>query len=400
MLIALGMGFSSGLPFLLTSSTVQLWYRDAGVGIVTVGLLSMVGLPYSLKVFWSPLLDWLNPPFLGRRRGWIILSQVGLIAAISGMAMSNPAVNPAMLAIFSLLVAIVSATQDMGIDAYLVETFPPEAYALGAQFYVQAYRIGMLVAGGGALIIAGEFSWRVSYFAMAACMGVGMLTTLFSQEPSVRGKPKTFTEAVKLPLAEFLTRRNALLILAFLTVYNFGGNVATALTNFFYADLGYSKIQIGLTAKSFGIGATIAGGMIGAIFVYQLGLFRSLFVFGVIQALACLSFAWLDTYVHGGGGPAAWALAVAITLENLGIGLATAAYTAFMGSIVDRRFTATQFALFTSLMALPRTLGGPIAGFLVKAIGWYHFFFVCSLIAVPGLILLVGVRQQMVSHPR
>ena len=388
MLIAIGMGFSSGLPLMLTGSTVQLWYKDAGVDIVTIGLLTLVGLPYSLKVFWSPFLDWISPPFLGRRRGWLLLTQLGLIFALCGMALSNPMVSPLVLAFFSLLVAIISATQDIGIDAYLVEALPPESYALGVQCYVQAYRIAMLVASGGALILADKLSWTAAYFIMAGFMGVGMLTTFLAPEPKNLGKPRSFVEAVKLPLAEFLTRRNAALILAFLALYKFGGDMATSLTNIFYSDLGYSKTQIGLTAKSFGLGATIAGGMIGAVVVYYLGLLRSLWIFGLLQAVAYLSFSWLDHYVHGVGQASAWALAMAITVENLGAGLATAAYVSYMGSLVDRRFTATQYALFSSLMALPRNLAGPLTGYLVKSIGWYPFFFICSLASLPGLFLL------------
>jgi PAT family beta-lactamase induction signal transducer AmpG len=393
-LIAIGMGFSSGLPLLLTASTVQLWYKEAGVDIVTIGLLGLVGTPYSLKFLWSPLLDWWVPPFLGRRRGWLLLTQVGLVAALCGMAISNPAVSPAMLAFFSFLVAIVSATQDIGIDAYLVEAFPPESYAMGVQFYVQAYRIAMLVASGGALILADKFGWHFSFFVMAACMSVGILATLFGPEPTNLGKPRSFTDAVVQPMKEFLTRRNAILLLVFFAIYNMSGNLASALTNVFYADLGFTKTQIGVTAKSFGLGATICGGMIGATLIYTLGLYRSLWTFGIVQALCCLSFAWLDVHVHAAGTPEVWALALAIVLENLGIGLATAAYVSFMGCVVDRRFTATQYALLTSLMALPRNFGGPISGFVVKAVGWYPYFFICSAAAIPGLLLLYVLGRR------
>jgi PAT family beta-lactamase induction signal transducer AmpG len=388
MLVSIGMGFSSGLPLLLTASTVQLWYKDAGIDIVTIGMLTLVGMPYSLKFLWSPLLDWFVPPFLGRRRGWLLLTQIGVVLSLIGMALSNPSVSPAGLAFFSLLVAITSATQDIGIDAYLVEIFPPEQYAMGVQCYVQAYRIAMLVASGGALVIAQEAGWRMAFFAMAACMGIGVVTTLFGPEPKVVGQPRNLLDAVVHPMKEFLTRRNAILLLLFFAIYKFGGDMATALTNVFYADLGYTKIQIGVTAKTFGLGATIGGGIIGATLVYYLGLYRSLWVFGITQALCYLAFAWLDHFVHSGNPPVVWALAVAITVENLGAGLATAAYVAFMGSVVDRRFTATQYALLSSLMALPRNLGGPISGFMVKSVGWFPFFFVCSLAAIPGLFVL------------
>jgi PAT family beta-lactamase induction signal transducer AmpG len=398
MLIAIGMGFASGLPLMLTGSTVQLWYKDAGVDIVTIGLLTMVGLPYSFKFLWSPLLDWVVPPFLGRRRGWLMLTQAGLVAALCGMAMSNPSVSPMMLACFSFLVALISATQDIGIDAYLVEAFPPEAYAMGVQCYVQAYRIAMLVASGGALVLADKVGWRFSYFAMAGFMSLGLLTTFFAPEPTSHGQPKNFVEAVWLPLQEFLTRRNAILLLLFFALYKFGGDLATALTNVFYSDLGYTKTQIGVTAKSFGLGATIGGGMVGATLIYYLGLYRSLWVFGVIQAVCYLSFSWLDHFVHTGGQAAGWALAVAITVENLGAGLATAAYVAFMGSVVDRRFTATQYALLSSLMALPRNLGGPITAFLVKSMGWFPFFFLCSAAAIPGLLLLALLGRRHFRH--
>jgi len=395
-LIAIGMGFASGLPLLLTGSTVQLWYKEAGVDIVTIGFLGLVGLPYSFKVFWSPLLDWWVPPFLGRRRGWLLITQVALILALCAMAFCDPKLAPAVLAFVSLVVATVSATQDIAIDAFLVELFPPESYAFGVQCYVQAYRIAMLVASGGALILADKFSWRIAFLVMAACMGIGLVATLLAPEPKNYGKPKNLFDAVMLPLREFLTRRNALLILLFLALYNASGNMASSLTNIFYSDLGFTKTQIGLTAKSFGLGATITGGMIGAVLVYRLGIIRSLWVFGALQSVACLSFSWLDHFVHAAGAPVAWALAVAIVIENLGIGLATAAYVSYMGSIVDRRFTATQYALFSSLMAVPRTALAPVAGILVKNVGWYSFFFLCAAAAIPGMILLSRVSKFFV----
>lgn len=400
MLVVFLLGISSGLPLLLTMGTLQAWCKDAGMSLSDIGLLALVGTPYTLKFLWSPILDWFVPPFLGRRRGWLLISQLAVMGALLGLAAADPAAHPAMFAVWALLVAFTSATQDIGVDAYQIEILPPEQYGLGNQLYILGYRIGMLLAGSGALILAQYFSWWMVYATMAACMGVGILTTFFAKEPNVRAAPpKTFKEAVWHPLRDFFSphgslKGKALWVLGFFLLYNIGANMATALTTPYYMELGFSKLQIGAVGKTFGLTATIIGGLIGGVFVVSLGVRRCLWVFGVLQGLGYLSFAWLGQYVASAGSAETTALAAAISVENLCVGLATAAYSTFMGMVVNRKFTATQYALLSSLMGVTRVYSASPTGFLVERMGWPTFFVFCSLMSIPGLLLLLKLDKN------
>lgn len=393
-LIVFLLGISSGLPLLLTLGTLQAWCKDAGMSLSDIGLLAAVGTPYTLKFLWSPILDWFVPPFLGRRRGWLLISQLMVIGALLGLATANPGGNATVFALWALLVAFTSATQDIVIDAYQIEILPPEQYGLGNQFYILGYRIGMIVASSGALILADHISWWGVYTAMAGCMGIGLFTTFIAKEPNVTAKaPRTFAEAVWHPIKDFFSpngslQGKAMWILAFFLLYNIGANMATALTTPYYMELGFSKTQIGAIAKTFGLTATIVGGLIGGLFVVSLGVRKCLWIFGVIQGLGYLSFAWLGQYVATTGSADTTALATAISVENLGVGLATAAYASFMGSVVNRKFTATQYALLSSLMGVTRVYSGVPTGYLVEAMGWPTFFMFCSLMTIPGLFIL------------
>lgn len=385
MLVTLIMGFSCGLPLLLTITLLQAWMKEEGVDLTVIGLMALVGLPYTVKFLWAPVLDRFTLPFLGRRRGWLLIAQIVLTLCIVGLGFSDPKNSPWMLAFAAFLVTFFSASQDIVIDAYRREDLSDEELGLGSSLYVNGYRMGMLLAGGGGLIMADHLPFSMVYLIMAACMLPGILTTLLAREPVVNaGSPKTIKEAVINPLTEYFSRNGALWILAFILMYKIGDTMASAMTTPFYLDIGFSKTEIGTVVKLFGFWATIAGALIGGVIMIRLGINRSLWVFGFLQAISTAGFALLARI-----GYSIPALSVVIGFENLSSGMGTAAYMAFMASITNKKFTATQYALLTSLMAVPRTVASAPTGFLAKNMGWENFFIACTLIAIPGMLLLL-----------
>ena len=384
MLVALLMGFSCGLPLLLTISLLQAWMKEEGVDLTVIGLMALVGLPYTLKFLWSPIVDRFTLPFLGRRRGWLLVAQLSLMLSIVGLGLTDPANNPLMVAFAALLVTFCSASQDIVVDAYRREDLPDEELGLGSSLYVNGYRVGMLLASGGGLIMADHISFSMVYVIMAACMLPGVITTILAPEPDVAaGTPKNLKEAVIGPLVEYFSRNGAVWILVFILLYKIGDQMASAMTTPFYLDIGFSKTEIGAVVKLFGFWATIAGSLIGGILMLRLGINRSLWVFGFLQALSTAGFAILAKI-----GYSITVLSGVIAFENLSAGMGTAAYVAFMASITNKKFTATQYALLTSLMGVPRVMASAPTGFLAKNIGWEGFFIFCTLIAIPGMLLL------------
>jgi len=384
MLVALLMGFSCGLPLLLTITVLQAWMKEKGVDLTVIGMMALVGLPYTLKFLWAPVLDRFTLPFLGRRRGWLLVAQVALIFSISGLGFTDPGKSPWMVAFIAFLVTFFSASQDIVVDAYRREDLPDEELGLGASLYVNGYRAGMLLASGGGLIMADHMPFSMVYQVMAACMLPGILTTLLAPEPDIYDKPpKTIKEAVVQPLIEYFSRQGALWILVFILLYKIGDTMATAITIPFYLDIGFTKTQIGTVVKLFGFWATVGGSLIGGVIMLRLKINRSLWVFGFLQAISTAGFALLARI-----GNNLFALSAVITFENLSGGMGTAAFVAFMASITDKRFTATQYALLSSLMGVPRVIASAPTGFLVKHLGWETFFIVCTLISAPGLLLL------------
>ncbi len=385
MLVTLLMGFACGLPLLLTITVLQAWMKEEGVDLTVIGMMALVGLPYTLKFLWAPFLDRFTLPFLGRRRGWLLIAQVALLLAIAGLGFTQPKENPWILAFAAFLVTFFSASQDIVVDAYRREDLPDEELGLGSSLYVNGYRVGMLLASGGGLILADHMPFSRVYLIMAACMLPGILTTIFAHEPELTaGTPKTMKEAVFDPLVEYFSRHGALYILAFILLYKIGDTMASAMTIPFYLDIGFSKTEIGAVVKLFGFWATIAGSLIGGTIMLRLGINRSLWYFGFLQAVSTAGFALLARI-----GYSIPALSAVIAFENLSSGMGTAAYVAFMASITNKRFTATQYALLSSLMGVPRVLASAPTGFLAKNIGWEAFFIVCTLIAIPGMILLL-----------
>jgi len=385
MLVALVMGFSCGLPLLLTISVLQAWMKEEGVDLTVIGMMALVGLPYALKFLWAPVLDRFTPPFLGRRRGWLLIAQLALIFSISGLGFTDPGKSPWMVAFIAFLVTFFSASQDIVVDAYRREDLPDEELGLGSSLYVNGYRFGMLLASGGGLIMADQMPFSLVYQVMAACMLPGVLTTLFAPEPEIHDRPpKTIKEAVFEPLIDYFSRRGALWILGFILLYKIGDTMASAMTTPFYLDIGFSKTQIGAVVKLFGFWATVGGSLVGGVIMLRIEIIRSLWIFGFLQALSTAGFAALARI-----GDSLPALSAVIAFENFSSGMGTTAFVAFMASITNKRFTATQYALLSSLMGAPRVIASAPTGFLAKNIGWEAFFILCTLIAVPGLLLIL-----------
>lgn len=384
MVVAFAMGFACGLPLLLTISLLQAWMSDAGVDLGTIGLFALVGLPYTLKFLWAPIFDRFTLKLFGRRRGWLLLAQLLLMVAIATLGMVNPVEQPWLLAFVALLVTFFSASQDIVVDAYRREDLRDEELGLGSSLYVNGYRIGMLLAGSGGLILADHVSFQTVYLIMAATMLIAVVTTLLAREPvEAEGTPKTLREAVIDPFVDYFQRPEALWILAFILFYKVGDTMASAMTMPFYLEIGFSKTEVGAVAKLFGFWATIIGGLVGGVMILRLGIFRSLWLFGFLQAISTAGFSVLALMGNSLSG-----LAAVIAFENFSGGMGTAAYVAFMASMTNKRFTATQYALLSSLMGIPRVIASAPTGYLAEGVGWFSFFIVCTLIAIPGLWIL------------
>lgn len=398
-LICIFLGFSSGLPLFISLNLLQAWLAKSGLDVKALGLFALVQFPYILKFLWSPLLDRYGFGNLGRRRGWMLLSQFALFLLIGLMGTLNPVSELTLIIPAALLMAFLSATQDIVIDAYRRELLNDEEQGLGNAIYVNAYKTAALVPGGLALVLADVLPWSSVFWATAAFMLPGVLCTLMIKEPQVYGAPpRNLQEAVVLPFKEFISRdgwQAALRILAFILLYKLGDSMATALATKFYIDLGFSMTQIGLIAKTTGFWASIAGGIVGGVWMVQLGINRGLWVFGAVQAIAILGFAVLAQT-----GPNQLLLALVIGFEAFGVGLGTTAFVAYIAKSTDRRYTATQFALFSSLASVPRTLINASVGYIVAQTGWFWFFLLCFVLALPGMLMLPKIApwNQEVKH--
>lgn len=365
------------------------WLRSADVSLAEIGLFALVGLPYSWKFLWAPLMDRLQLP-LGRRRGWMLVTQVGLLLSIGSLGYIDPLNQTVLVAAFASFIAFLSATQDVAVDAYRREILSDEELGLGNAIHVQAYRIASLVPGSLSLVLADLLPWVWVFWITAAFMGVGLLLSLSVTEPdNLSPVPRSLSETVIAPFNEYFQRtgwRTATLALLFMFAYKLGDNMATALATPFYLDLGFTLTDIGVIAKHAALWPAIAGGLLGGVAMLRLGINRALWLFGAVQMISILGFVWLASV-----GQERWVLAVVIAFEYLGVGLGTAAFTAFIARESSRAFAATQFALFTALAALPRSLASAATGFLVEEIGWIHFFLLCTLLAAPGMVLLKWV---------
>jgi len=380
------LGFSSGLPLLLTGQTLQTWMTDAKVDVKQIASFASVGLPYTFKFLWAPLLDRYRLPFLGRRRGWIFLFQLGLIAALLVMSTMDPAASAERFALIAVVVATLSASQDVMIDAYNADLLAPEERAAGAATYVMGYRVAMLVAGSLALILADHIVWHAVYVVMAVVMGVGLVGTLLAEEPPLRDRPpRSIASAIGLPFAELFRRlgwRTALLTLAFAATYKFGEQFAQVLTATFYRRaIGFSKTDIGLVSKAVGFGAWALGGVLGGVLTARFGVRKTLVWFGVVQASTHVAYLWIAF-----AGKNLVVFGVAIFVENLSFAMATSAFVAALMSVCSPAVSATQFALLTSLSSVGQRVFGTFAGDVVKAVGWKGFFLTTIAMGIPGLV--------------
>lgn len=380
------LGFASGLPLLLTDRTLQAWMTVEGVDLKAIGLFSLVGIPYSLKFLWSPLLDRFVPPFLGRRRGWLLVTQLALVLAIAAMALQNPTQALQMLAINALLIAFLSASQDIASDAYRTDVLEQPEMGAGAAVFVLGYRIALLVTGALALILADRLSWPVVYLLLAGVMALSVLFTLFAPEPVRQERPPaTLVEAVYLPFQEFFQRLGAVpgvLSLVFIVLYKLGDAMVKTMATPFLLKTGFSQTDIGAIQGGMGLLATIVGALVGGAVLSKIGINRSLWIFGWLQMISNLSY-----YLLAQVGQNYPLMVVAINIENFCDGMGTAAFVAFLMSLCNQRFSATQYALLSSLMAVTRLIVAP-SGALAQAVGWPTFFLLTLLAALPGLLLL------------
>ena len=386
------LGFSSGLPLALTGGTLQAWMTVVGVDLRTIGVFSLVGLPYTLKFIWSPLMDRYVPPWLGRRRGWMIATQIALFFAILAMAFGSPQNGVKAIALLAVIVAFASASQDIVIDAYRTDLLQEAERGAGTAVYVMGYRIAMLISGALALILSDRIGWQNTYLLMAVVMVIGMIGALFGPEADLQAKPpETLREAVWGPLRDFFSQHRAFAILLAIVLYKLGDAYAGTLTTaFLIRGVGFSPTDVGTVNKGLGLVSLIVGAALGGSLMVRLGLLRSLLFFGMLQAISNLSFmvvAWM--------GKSYPMMIFAVAFENLAGGMGTSAFVAFLMGLCNHRYSATQFALLSSLAVLGRVFISPTSGYVVESLGWANFFFLTALTALPGLGLLWWLRTDI-----
>lgn len=393
-LAILGLSFSSGLPLALTSSTLQAWYTVSGVDLFTIGALSLVGQPYIYKVVWAPFLDRYIPFSLGRRRSWILLTQLGLVLGLVSMAFLKPESTPGILAMVALIVAFFSATQDIAFDAYRTDVLSVQERGIGASLNSIGYRLAMVVSSAMALILAAKMGWQVMYLLMAGLMLMAVFITLRAPNPpEVYQRPSSLGNAIMEPLKEFISRKNAIVILIFILTYKLCDAFALSLnTTFLIRGLGFSLVDVGTISKVVTVVASLLGALVGGILLPRMGLYRSLFYFGFMQMVANLSFALLGLI-----GKNYWMMGSAIFIENFCSGLTTVAFVVFLMSLCDQRYTATQYALLSAVMAMGRVFVGPEAAILVEHLGWVQFYILTFFIGIPALVLLYWLNKRKVD---
>ena len=399
MMICVFTGFSSGLPLYLLLNLVPAWLRSGGVDLKTIGLFALVQFPYTWKFLWAPLLDRyaLSIGVTGRRRSWMLLTQSGLLAAIASLGIFSPVEDIGVVLLVAGVIAFLSATQDIALDAYRRELLSDDELGLGNSVHVNAYRVAGLVPGSLSLILADHLPWQQVFIITSMFMIPGAALALLISEPiASRAMHKTLTQAVVDPFNEFIHRagvREAMLILAFIFFYKLGDSMCTALATPFYLDMGYAKSDIGLVAKNAGLWPAVIGGLLGGLWMVKLGINRALWLFGLVQFFSIFGFAWLAWLGPNSniGVVELTSLALVIGFEALGVGLGTAAFVAFIARATSPLYTATQFALFTSLAAVPRTFVNATTGVLIENFGWFSFFLLCGALAVPGMVLLLKV---------
>ena len=398
MLICIFTGFTSGLPLYFLINLIPAWLRTENIDLKTIGLMSLIGLPFTWKFIWSPVMDAVRPPFLGRRRGWMLVTQIGLLLTLAAYAFLNPHQHLPIIIGLSVVVALFSASQDIVLDAFRREILSDQELGLGNSIHVNAYRIAALVPGSLSLILADIMPWNSVFLITSLFMLPGLLMTLLlAQEPDMPPTaPRTLTQTVVEPFQEFFSRKGtqqAILVLLFIFLYKLGDSMATALATPFYLDMGFSKTDIGLIAKNAGLWSAVIAGILGGVWMLKLGVNKALWLFGVVQLVTILGFAWLASFGKFDTITLTekTMLAGIIGAEAFGVGLGTACFVAYMARETNPAFTATQLALFTSLSAVPRTFMNASAGFLIEKMGYVNFFWLCFMLGIPGMLLLFKV---------
>lgn len=398
MAVLLVLGFSSGLPFYLTSKTLQAWMTTAKVDLATIGFFSLVTLPYSLKFVWAPLMDRYTPPFLGRRRGWVLITQIALLLVIAAMSLHDPRTGLKMLAINAIAIAFFSASQDISLDAYRTDVLESREMGAGAAVFVLGYRIAMITTGALAFFLADRIAWPAVYVTLALLMLIGIAGTFIAPEPVLNdAPPKTLIEAVVLPFTDFFQRVGiwrAVLVLLFIVAYKYSDSLAGSMTTPFLLQAGFSQTEVGAVFLGVGVIATIAGVVVAGATIVKIGINRSLWIFVVFQGLSNLTYYGLSLSEKN------HALMVsAVITENFGLGLVTGAMTAYLMSMCNKRFTATQYALLSSLMAASRDILVAPAGKIAESTGWPGFFLITVVMAIPPLLLLPFIAPWSADVP-
>ncbi|WNG21522.1 MFS transporter [Cystobacter fuscus] len=396
--LLVALGFASGLPLLLVGGTLSAWMTNEGINLKTIGVFTLVATPYTFKFIWAPFMDRYALPFLGRRRGWMLVTQLGLMAAIAAMGMVNPKDSPVAMASLALLVAFLSSSQDVVSDAWRTDTLSEAERGFGVATFVMGYRFGMIASGAVALSLSQFIGWPRTYWIMAALMLVGVIATLVAVEPEGQRPPRTLAEAAVVPFVDYFRRDGALLALLFLLLYKLGDAIAGGMTTPFFLKMGFSNLEVGTISKGVGMVATIVGALVGGVLLARLGLRRSLFIFGALQAVTNLTFLALALV-----GKNHAVLALAICSDNICGGMATTAFGAFTMSLCNKRFSATQFALLSALANFGGRMLSATSGFLAEGIGWAGFFGLTVVLALPALVLLAflpeGIAQPAPEQP-
>lgn len=395
MFICVITGFSSGMPLFVLINLLPNWFRISGLDIKTIAFFGLTGLPYSWKFLWSPILDLVGFGKLGRRRGWIVLTQILLVIAIAAFGFCNPLSDLKIITFLAALTAFCSASADIAFDAYRREILLDKELGMGTAIHINAYRISQLIPGSLSLILSSYLPWQSVFLITAAFLIPSALLALFYfPEPElVKGTPKTLKETVIEPFREFFFRldiKYALMVLAFMFLYKFGDGLATSLQSVFVVDMGYSQTHIALVVKAAMLWATLTGALVGGVVMLKIGINRALWIFGFFQLITIPAYAWLASYGRFAtiGSFELWALGLVISAEYFASGLGTAAFTSFIAKLCNPKYTATQFALFSSLTALPRTFFSAGTGWVVEKVGYESFFYICFFLALPAMFIL------------
>lgn len=390
MLVAFLMGFCAGLPYLLPFRTLQVWMTEEGVSLKVLGIFSILGLPYCLKFLWSPFLDHIHFR-KNRRKFWLFISQIALTFLIAAIGFVNVKNGIYTLALFSFLICFFSATQDIVIDAYRRETLEDNELGLGSALYIYGYRLGLFIAGAGAIFLADQMPWKYVYFIMAGLMFCCLFVTGWADEPEIKVSSELrFFKMLSSPFLDFFKRKSVFYIIAFILLYKLGDSVAGAMAMPFYLKIGFTKTQIAAFAKTLGLFSTFLGLLLGGIIILKKGIKMSLFLFGILQAVSTLGFSFLSLM-----GPFVPGLATMIFFEDLSAGMGTAALVAYMGMMANKQFSATQYALMTSVMCFSARLIPGMSGYMAESLNWFLFFLVCAIMAIPGLYLITRIPTQI-----